>query len=355
MIDDDVLVIDATVHAFNFLPDNYRYDWLLDVVRGLSPAGSIGMFPGDPAYAMSFDEFVSNFEHQPELMIRALFAESRTDIGIYHGVPLEGIYHDGSSPTWVAAAIAERHPGRMFTYGPLYPWKPDALEELERQVVEDHVIGIKLYPVDLVDGELRPTRMDADDTAAAIERARQLGVRVIGIHKAVPLGPVLSGDQYFGVDDLAPVLAEFPDVTFEIVHGGRAFLEETAELYGSFPNTTINLEGPSVMALQAPEQFEILLGRFLAEGGHERILYATGSTAMHPEPVIHGMWTFQFSEGSPHHLTREMRADIMGANFARVHGWDIEALGAAIAGDRFGLVHDLDEPWSLLKAARAAS
>ncbi len=353
MIDDDVLVIDATVHAFNFLPDNYRYDWLLDVVKGLSPAGSIGMFPGDPDYAMSFEEFLSTFHHQPELMVQALFAESRTDIAVYHGVPLEGIYEDGSSPTWVAKAIRDRLPGRMFIYAPLYPWKPDVLEELERQVAEDRVIGVKFYPVDLFDGELRPSRMDSEETFAVVERARQLGVHVIGIHKAVPLGPMLSGDEYFGVGDLAPLFEAFPDVTFEIVHGGRAFLEETAELYGSFPNTTINLEGPSTMALLAPDNYATLLGRFLDEGGHDRIVYATGSTAMHPEPVIHGMWNFQFPDDSPHHLTRDMRADILGRNFARIHGWDLAAMQEAIAGDEFGLDKVLAPPWGLLKQARA--
>jgi hypothetical protein len=45
-----------------------------------------------------------------------------------------------------------------------------------------------------------------------------------------------------------------------------------------------------------------------------------------------------------------MRAGILGANFARHHGWDIEALMAMARADTFGLEgKTLAEPWAMVR------
>ena len=43
---------------------------------------------------------------------------------------------------------------------------------------------------------------------------------------------------------------EFPDLTFEIVHGGMAFNEETAWLLGRFPNVWVNLETLNIVLVK---------------------------------------------------------------------------------------------------------
>jgi len=54
-----------------------------------------------------------------DLLGAALFAESDTDVCVYHGVPLYGIYRDGGSALWVGKAMRERWPDRVALYGPV--------------------------------------------------------------------------------------------------------------------------------------------------------------------------------------------------------------------------------------------
>src|SRR3546814_16175659 len=83
--------------------------------------------------------------------------------------------------------------------------------------------------------------MDDPEVAFPLfERAQALGIKVIAIHKAVPLGPVPM--EHYRVDDIDRALTAFPDLQFEIVHGGMAFLEETAWQPGRFPNLSFNPE-----------------------------------------------------------------------------------------------------------------
>jgi uncharacterized protein len=53
----------------------------------------------------------------PDLLGRALFAESQTDMCIYHGVSLWGIFRDGGSPLSVGRAMRERWPNCVAMYG----------------------------------------------------------------------------------------------------------------------------------------------------------------------------------------------------------------------------------------------
>ncbi len=348
---DGVFVIDATVHAFNHSVDNFKVDWLKDLPFAAWAGPTMGMTPDEGDWKMTFEEFATSFGHQPEMMRSALFAESQTDVAVYHGVAMMGVYHDGSSPTWVAKRIAERHPGRMFIYGPLYPWKDDALDEIDRMIDEDGIIGLKFYPADLMDGEIKPSMMDAEATMRAVDHARSRGLKMIAIHKAIPMYmdrvPI---DPYFAVHDMPAVLEAFPDMTFEIVHGGMAFLEETLALYRKYPNCTINLEGPAGFAVKQPQALGILLDAFIRAGGHERLFYASAATGAHPQPILQSFWRFMMPG-----LTDDMKADMLGRNYARHVGWDIDEMKAALSNDDIGLDHELAPAWSALRSGASAS
>ena len=92
---DDAFVIDATVHAFNFMPSNYQVEWVPEWTRMLSD-GATRMFspPDDPKWLMSYEQMIGCFRHYPELLPQTLYAESQIDVAVYHGVPLEGVYKD---------------------------------------------------------------------------------------------------------------------------------------------------------------------------------------------------------------------------------------------------------------------
>ena len=112
----------------------------------------------------------------PEALSSALFAESQTDIACYHSLPMQGIFGD-FSPISVGLAIRERYPHRMLLYGAASPLDgPEVLEDLEQQVAEWGISGVKLYPLDLVDGELRSYSIaDHETVYPLLEKCRDLG------------------------------------------------------------------------------------------------------------------------------------------------------------------------------------
>ncbi len=351
MIDNEILVVDATVHAFNFGFENFKQPFMKEMIHGLHWMGFTQIQPqGDPRYWMSLEQFHGLFKLQPQLMQQVLFAESRTDIACYHGVPLYGLFEDGSSPIWVAERIRDVLPHRMFVYGDVNPWAPDQLEHIDALVDEHKVVGLKFYPLDYLEGGIKVLDF-ADEKLIfpLLERAQAKGLLNIAMHKAVPIGPFPR--HLYDVADMVPAIEAFPGLTFEIVHGGFAFAEATARLLERYPNVTINLETNPVMALNMADKFADMMAPLLATGADERMFYATGATGMHPEPFLEAFWRFEMPRGYPK-LTEDMRAGILGANFARQHGWDVEDLKAKCRADEYGLEDKpLGAPWSLVREA----
>jgi len=351
---DDVFVLDSTVHGYNNLPENIMPGRFHETV-GVQLANTLWMGhsrlvpPNEPQWALPFDRFQRACD--PDLLGRALFAESQTDMCIYHGVSLWGIFRDGGSPLSVGRAMRERWPNRVAMYGPVSPWQPDAVDVIDRLVDEDKVIGIKMYPMDLIDGQIHSYRLDDPKVAfPIIEHARKRGIKIIATHKAVPQGQVPS--EPFQLTDVAGAASAFPDMTFEIVHGGMAYIEETAWQLQRFPNVTVNLEATSAyLLLRAPRRFAEALGEMLAVGGADRIFWSTGCIAHHPRPFIEMFWNFQIPEdmregyGYPE-LTDDIRRGILGLNHARVLGLDVPALRKSHREDEFGRLKELAPPWT---------
>jgi uncharacterized protein len=344
---DDVFVIDATVHAFNFMPSNYNADFVPEMMQMLYH-GATKMFSptDDPRYVMTWEQFVGSFPLYPDLLHETLFGESGIDVAVYHGVPLEGVYKDGSSPIWVAKAVRELFPDRMHLYCPLYPWRDDALDEIDRMVEEDRPIGLKLYPLDVIDNQFRPTRMNDESTFRVVEHAAKRGINMIAIHKAVPLGP-MPLEPFGNVNDMAPIVKAFPDTVFEIVHGGIAFLPETAELVADNQNITINLEGAASFSVQMQDDLTPILEAFLDAGAEDRMFFSSAAMGNHPRPTLEGFWNFEVPSGR---LTRDVKENILGRNYARYLGWDIDALKPTLTADRYGRQRELAEPYSYLNA-----
>ena len=351
LADGDVFVVDATVHGWSVLPENRAQPYVDHIVKLMYYWATEQLHPrGDPAYRLPFESFERLVEYQPRLLESVLFGESDIDVALYQGVPLYGLFKDGSSPIWIAEQIRERLPHRMFIYGDVSPWRPDATRRIEELVDDSGVIGLKFYPLDLVDGTLHPVRFDDEERMfPLIELARAKGLKVIAIHKAIPLAPT-TVDQ-FHVEDLAPAAKAFPDMTFEIVHGGFAYAREIAALLERYPNITVNLEGAPCYALNFPARFADMLAPLLASGAPDRIFFSTGAPVMHPQPFINTFWRFEMPRGYPK-LTPEIKRGILGENFARQHGWDLESLKRDCDRDEYGLRKKTAEPWSVIRGSR---
>jgi hypothetical protein len=178
------------------------------------------------------------------------------------------------------------------------------------------------------------------------EKAGELGITTIGVHKAIPLGPAPTGAS-FHPGDVEGAAEHFPELNFEIVHGGSAFCEETAWLLGRYPNIYVNMESLNIILANQPRTFaQIVLGLMHVGGDPvlDRMFWATGTMQYHPRPCLEALDGFEFPEdllgnyglfGRISQLTAEGRAKLLGRNVAAYRGWDVEALRRGIAGDEF--------------------
>lgn len=347
---EDAFVIDAVTHAFDLRPETYADPMAAQsadiIYHGLHQGFQSRV---SPQWTLDRDRFLTAAT-DPDLLGHALFAESPTDMCIYHAINVHGLYTNGLSPLSAGTAMRERYPGRVLIYGGLSPWQEGALEEIDRLAEEDQAVGLKIYPHDIVDGKILEFRLDDPEAAyPLIERARANGIRTIALQKSQPIGPVPLAP--YSPADVEGAAMAFPDMTFELVHGGWAFLEETASQLARFPNVTINLEITTAYLLKAPRRFAEILGTLLASGGRDRLVWATGAMLFHPRPLVEAFWNFEMPRdlvegyGFPE-LTREDKIAILGRNQARILGLDLAEIRAGLADDGAEARAELAEPWT---------
>ncbi|MBV8258050.1 MAG: amidohydrolase family protein, partial [Actinobacteria bacterium] len=264
-----MIVADATVHAYNWSKENYAVP-IADrtTAAGL---GFHGWLTTDEASKLTEAEF--RHDWTAEELEKALFYESPVDLAGHHGTPIWDYYKDGHSATEKGFQLRELQPNRTIVYGAVNPFHGQkCLEDVER-LVEQGVDGIKVYAARYDQGVTYEQRLDDPEFGYPfIQKCVDLGVRVIATHKAVPFGPVRS--EFYNVRDLPEVCAVFPQMNFEIVHAGFAFVEETAFLAG-FPNVWLNLEFSAAIVTKAPRRVAEFIGKFATMGGADKILFST--------------------------------------------------------------------------------
>jgi uncharacterized protein len=337
----DVFVVDASAHSYNLHEDNYaagRYskavvDAFYGAHHGLSPAG----------YRLPREQF--NRDWKIEETATVLFVESDYDYACHHVTPINA-FKDGGCSVEKAREARERWPGRFHVYAGVDPVFPkQALDSLEQQFEELNPVGIKLYPNSYTADGIVGWHMDDPEIAFPIfQRALDLGLRSVAIHKALPLGPVPM--DHYRMDDIDAAAAAFPDLQFEIVHGGLAFIEETAFQLARFPNVWVNLEITASLAFAKPAAFARAMAGLIThagEGALDRLMWASGASVIHGEPPLQWFWEkFQFSEemrereGLPE-ITEEVKRKILGLNHLRLHGLEAEVLAKNMAGDEFSV------------------
>jgi predicted TIM-barrel fold metal-dependent hydrolase len=350
------IVVDAVVHPYNLSPANQNPEALAQLE---SVHASHCRYTGDPGspFALTREEFFSDFPF--DVLAEALFIESPTDYAFLHSLPNLGFALDYVTDPRRAAAFRDRHPERFGLFATVdTPFTDRAIRQLEEQVREFGVQGLKLYPAFFYDGMASGWRLDGKDFAVPLlEAAYDLGIRNVAVHKALWVPP--APRESFEVGDVDGALERFPDINFEIVHAGMAFLDETIAMMRRHENLFATLESVFSYVLVRPEVFAKVIGEMMAAVGSERLLYASGANLMHPRPVIDAFTRFQLPQelieaGLPA-LTERDRRNILGENKLRLHGLDPVAVLAGTAADVFSeRGTDLTgAPWSRLRATPA--
>lgn len=324
---DGIPVVDAVVHPYDLGAAN-RDPRALEQIDAVH--ASHLLYSGTPVgpYHLTRDEFLTDFPG--DALARALFAESAVDLAVLHALPNLGFTEGYLTAPATVAALRDRYPGRFLLYGTVdAPVAGTAIAQLERQVAELAIDGLKVYPAFFYDRTSTGWRLDGPDYAVPLlEAARDLGVRNVAVHKAVAVPPAPA--DAFRVEDVG-IAASFPELRFQVVHAGVSFLEETCALLAAHPNVHATLESSFATILTNPALFAEVLAALLRAGGPERLLFASGANLMHPAPAITAFRRFQLPADVQERagvgpLTDEDRRLILGGNALRLHGLDSAAV-----------------------------
>jgi predicted TIM-barrel fold metal-dependent hydrolase len=341
----DTVVVDAVVHPYNLAPENQNPD-AREQLEAVYGAHVVATGPDHPEHLLQRAEFFSDFPF--EAVADSLFVESPVDLAIIHALPNLGFaLGDVTSPDR-AAAFRNRYPDRFRLYATVdTPATDAAIAQLERQVRELGVDGLKLYPAFFYDGRGKGWRLDGPDFATPLlEAARDLGIRNVAVHKALWLPP--APRSAFDIDDLDGALERFADLNFFMVHAGAAFLDRTAALLAGHPNLYATLESVFAYAVVRPDAFASVLGTLLDACGSGQLLFGSGANLSHPAPLLDAFADYQLPDEYPQ-LTDADRRAILGGNALRLHGIDPAQLPT---DDEFARRRRAGgtRPWGLLRA-----
>ena len=333
MIGNDAVVFDGVAHVFNLEKKN--------------ALGSAGEMFNNHLYA--FHQALTP-DHLPKLpaeeflrqwtvedIDRMVYEESATDMLCAMPLPLTDLFRDGLSPWEECAELARRNPDRTVFWGSVNPLEGRrALDLMERQVGEFGAKAFKFYNVRYDFGSPFPWRMDDPRVAFPVfEKAQELGVNLIGVHKGVPLGPQpIEATQTWDMDGAA---ANFPDINFVIFHVGLPFIDEVCWQLIRHPNLYASIAATINFIVRAPRQFAEVLGKLLWWCGEDKIIYGSEAPIWQPQWALEAFWDFQLPQdlvegyGYPQ-LTEQAKRKILGENLLRLHGLDVEETRARLRG-----------------------
>ncbi|WP_406723986.1 amidohydrolase family protein [Streptomyces sp. GD-15H] len=357
-------VIDGVVHAYNFTKENtvddpVQADWAARYTEGAHRNHRQYYKSHSDEFTMSAEEFKGDLS--AEALAETVFLESDVDIAVYHSLPMFHLFKDGLASLEKGLELKRKYPGRFVVYAAIEPLKGNKCLETMEQYAELGVDGFKMYPSTFYHGESTGFYMDDPNAAFPVfQKALDLGVRNVAVHKGRPLGPGEIGP--FHTSDLIGAAGKFPDLNFQIIHGGLTFNEETADVLHRYKNVYVTLESTLNYTYTAPRFVQEALGLFLYRARPEQLIFATGCNLVHPQPVIEGFWNMQMPEdlmlgfGYPE-LTDDIKKMILSENFARLHDLDVTGTKSERDRDRFGKALEGSggqklRPWSVLRDVR---
>lgn len=294
----------------------------------------------------------------PDAFIQDVFVDSDTDLCVLSFVPSTR----AAEPLTIAeaaatAAIVEQLEGthRLFLHGRVNPNQPGDLEGMEELACQYRIAAWKTYTQWGPDGA--GYFLDDEVGLAMIEKARELRVPNIAIHKGLPFGP--RSYEHSTCVDVGRVAKRYPDLNFLIYHSG--FVTEKGEGeydpqrndgvdalissvrkagLGTGSNVYAELGSTWRFLMRDPDAAAHTLGKLLVHLGEDNILWGTDSIWYgSPQDQIQAFRAFQISPefrerfGYPQ-ITPQIRAKILGLNALRVYEVDSAVLRPHLAGDR---------------------
>ncbi|MBZ0237123.1 MAG: amidohydrolase [Deltaproteobacteria bacterium] len=292
-----------------------------------------------------------------EHFVREVFVKSDTSVAaltMFPGLTVDArpLFDREAAATRELVDRLARSP-RLVVHGMVSPdLGPGQLDEMQRMKEESKVVAWKVYP------QYGGWRLD--DPALGfpfLERARELGVRLVCAHKGITFPEVVGPAKFGSPDDMGPAAKAFPDLAFLAYHsgyepgvvegpydpagGGVDRLVRSVRDAGIGPggNVYADLGTTWRLLMTKPVEAAHVLGKLLVALGPDNVLWGTDAL-WHgtPQGQIEAFRAFaipvalQEAHGYPA-LTPELKAKILGLNGARVYGVDVAATRCAITAD----------------------
>lgn len=290
--------------------------------------------------------------------IKDVFLDSDTDMMVLSFVPSSR----DSEPLTIEEADATRRivdemegTHRLLVHGRVNPNQNGDLDDMQR-LAGFGVSAWKTYTQWGPDG--KGFYMDDEPGLAFIERARELDIRNICIHKGIPFGQ--ESYEHSTCRDIGVVAKRYPDVNFLIYHSGwvpgkaegpydPARADGADQLISSLRasgigrNSNVYAELGSTwrfLSTRDAESAAHLIGKLLLHLGEDNILWGTDSVWYgSPQDQILAFRAFQIpaelreKHGYPE-ITPQIRAKIFGLNAMRPYRISIEEVQKRTAADK---------------------
>lgn len=299
-----------------------------------------------------------------EHFIREVFLDSDTDLAVLSAVPAAP--EDNPLSTEEAAAtrtLVEALDGRqrLMIHGLVHPNLPGAIDTMSIQNEKYGVAAWKTYTQWGPEG----TGFWLDDPKVGIpfiEKARELDVKIICVHKGIPLFRL--DYEYSTCRDIGAVAKRYPDVSFIVYHSGFEFDRKEGpynpnNAKGGVDSLIKSLLDHDIPAnrnvyaelgstwrrlMQEPEQAAHVLGKLFKYVGEDNVLWGTDSIWYgSPQDQIQAFRVFQISEGYRERydypeITPQLRAKVFGLNAAVPYKVSPETLQNDVLNDRVARV-----------------
>ncbi len=282
----------------------------------------------------------------PDAFIKDVFLDSDTDMMVLSFVPSTRAdeplkIEEADATRRIVDAMDGNH--RLMLHGRVNPNQDGDVDDMERLAAEFPIAAWKTYTQWGPSG--KGFFMTDEPGERMIEKARQLGIRNIAIHKGLPFGR--RSYEHSTCADIGEAARRHPDINFIIYHSGY----DTATTEGPFAPGRGNEAGIDVLCqslidagvgpganvyaelgstwrflMRDPDQAAHTLGKLIRYCGEDNVLWGTDSVWYgSPQDQIQAFRAFEISEalrdahGYPA-MTRSLKAKIFGLNATKPYG-----------------------------------
>ncbi|CAN5335703.1 amidohydrolase family protein [soil metagenome] len=288
-------------------------------------------------------------KYSEEGLMKDVFEDGHVDVAIFQPTYLKSWYTEGFNTTEKNGELAERHPGKFIVNSRFEPRGGDAaMKEFEDNVERWKPKGVKLYTAEWLDGSRGWTLKDPE-ADRFLERAQELGVKNIHVHKGPTIWP-LDKDA-FDVSDVDHAATDFPELNFIVEHVGLPRIEDFCFMATQEPNVYAGLSVVIGGLMHArPKFFAKVMGELLFWVGEDKMTFGSDYGIWEPKWQVEGLvdWDYPGEEFSDYpRVNVATKKKILGLNAAKLYGIEVPAecqlpaeAGTPAAQDDAKLVED---------------